>query len=219
MSYIWERQPYETNAGYELFLAYLEQESPRSLLVAYNKVRAKRGQKGAQKVPGSFRELSFGKRRSGKDVEGGIPFTVRAIAFDNHVHSVELEKWQARRMEIKEQEWAAADGMMEKVNQMLLFPIMRQVAEDGVTVIEPAGWALRDIPVLAQTASKLGRLAVGMETESIKLDWRQEAEKQGLRPDELFNEVVELLKTKLVQSDVSGGDSPGPGGGGGGGES
>lgn len=209
MPAIWEKQPYESKSSYEFFKAYLEQTGRRSLLKAYNQLRLRKGLKEAHCLPGSYGQLANGKKRNGGDVPGGIPYSVRVLAYDNHITNLELEKWQKRSLEIKEREWETSEGLLEKVQQMLLFPVMRQISEDGVTLIEPAGWSLRDIPALAQTASKLGRLSIGMETESVKVDWRQEAAKQGIDSDELFSEVVELLRNKLVSPDVSGGNNPG----------
>jgi len=66
--------------------------------------------------------------------------------------------WDERRRALREREWEASDRLMDKVEQMLKFPVARVTREDGTT-IEPARWKLFDVARVAKAASELGRLA------------------------------------------------------------
>lgn len=75
--------------------------------------------------------------------------------------------WEQRRKELREEEWSVGGNLMRKAKDMLIFPVAEvRKEEDGrVTILEPAKWTFSDAARVAETASKLERLAAGMATE------------------------------------------------------
>ena len=57
---------------------------------------------------------------------------------------------------------------MERVAAMLKMPLVRQQVEGGKTVVLPVRWSQKDIALFLATASKIGRLALGLETDRTK---------------------------------------------------
>jgi transposase-like protein len=111
----------------------------------------------------------------------------RACAYDAHMEAVaqaERErlareneaKWERRREAIREAEFEVAMKLVEKFRGMAEAPLyeLREEAEDAdgctVTVKMPAGWRLRDMPRVAESASKLARLSAEMATERQEID-------------------------------------------------
>lgn len=194
---LWERQAWDTPMGFEFFRYYLNQEAPRSLLKAYNEFRrSKMGQnraKDSRYVPGTYRNIAQGKTGRGISKIGAVDFKTRALAWEDHIASLEREKWKDRKLELQETEWKIANELLDKAKLMLAFPIVEQLSADGMTLIRPADWKLRDIMPVAQLGSQLARLAAGMETENIKINWQDEARKAGYDPDSLFTEWVKYF--------------------------
>jgi hypothetical protein len=211
---LWERQPWESPRSFAIFQLYLNQESPRSLARAYREFKARKGLKEGAKIksaPGSWRNIAQGKKGSGVPIEGAVDFKTRALAFEDHIASLERQKWIERRQSLSEREWKIANDLLEKAELMLAFPVVAQASEDGKNIIMPAGWKLRDIIPVAQTGSHLARLSAGMETENINLNWREEARKLGYDPDELFTQWTKIFTDALDKSNDNGSleDSPG----------
>lgn len=91
-------------------------------------------------------------------------------------------RWVARREEERERAWGFANKLIERAEQMLSFPLatvekVSNTRREGTniiveerTIIQPVRWSQRDIAQFAETASKMARLAAGMETERAALD-------------------------------------------------
>lgn len=205
----WERQPYESAANFALFMLYLQQDHPRSVNRAYQTHRINRGEQNAvlRPAPGSWRNIVSGKTRHGADIPGSMTWQARAMAWDDYLAAQERDKWAARRLELREREWDASSKLLQRSEEMLRFPVTRIESADGMTIVMPAGWNMRDIPNVVAAASRLGRLAAEMATENIGVDWRQEATKQGVDPDELFENVVNQIAERMARGDDAGGDA------------
>jgi hypothetical protein len=202
---VWERQAYETPSMWAYFRLYLDQDSPRSINAAYRTfVRIKRGEERARQIknaPGSWRSIAAGKTRSGQAIDGAFTWQERAAAYEDYLADQERRKWAARRQELKEREWETASKLLEKAEQMLLFPVMVQEVEGENTLIFPAKWSMRDIPTIVQAGSKIARLAADMSTENLAIDWREEARREGIEnPDELFRKLVSRIESELEGS-------------------
>ena len=211
---LWERQPWENQTSWALFQHYLNLEAPRTLTRAYALYRAARGLKEAAKkdVPGSYRNLAQGKRGNGDEIPGSVTFEVRAMAFDDHVAALEREKWIKRKLALRESEWEAGSALIERAKQMLMFPVVKTVSEDGQTIIFPAGWKFSDIPGILAAGSKIARLSADMVTDKVALDWRAEALRAGIDPTELENiyaTLVEELASQLAENDDESGNAGG----------
>ena len=212
---LYERQDWDTPAGWAFFKCYLAQDPPRSLVKAYNTYReekkgAKEGLKKAKRVPGSFRNMAAGKNRDGTPRPFAVPFTKRVRAYEDYLDELERKKWTERRLKLREMEWNIGEKILEKAQNMLLFPVMvndTEKTEDGTIIhrIMPAGWSFKDIPGMLSTASKIARLAADMPTKQVKLDWRSEAEKDGIDPDEFYRNALKNIQKELDGGSASGG--------------
>lgn len=154
----WDRQrddegKLEPNRWYSRFTAYRLAGPNRSLLGCVNREREQKGIKRYNSVPGAW-SRAFDKWR----------WRERAEAWDEHRRQEDEAKWQERREELREKEWDTASKLLEKAEQMLRFPVSKAIVEEKNTIIEPAGWKFRDVTAIAETASKLARLASGIET-------------------------------------------------------
>jgi len=94
-------------------------------------------------------------------------WVARAALWDAVEQKRVLKLWQDRRDEVRQNDWDMSNKLRLKVHDMLAFPIARKTVDaDGMTtIIEPARWTQGDTARIADTASKLARLAAMMETE------------------------------------------------------
>lgn len=210
--FAWERQPYETPGMWAMFQFYIEQDPPRSVFAAYKAWRLKRGKNEAVKqTPGTWNNICQGKKGHGDVIPGAMTWLERGLALDDYIADQERQKWIERRQKLKEREWDVGTKLLEKGEQMLMFPVIAQQSADGVSVIMPADWRFKDVPTILAQGSKLARLAADMSTENITLDWREAAKKEGIDVDAIFREVVaKLSQTPVGRGDATGGvpDSP-----------
>ena len=142
----------------------------------------------------------------------------RAQAWDAYVRTEEQRKWEQRRDEQREREWKTSQELLKRVDQMLMFPLMRTTKDDGghVTIIEPVAWRFADIGRFAETASKLARLASDMATDHVDVsDWRDEARKSGIAdPEAVLAAAVAAIRSNMARPDDAGSDTPGASGAG-----
>jgi len=209
----WDQQPGEPTLWYERFWKWLH-DPRRSMLAVYNGERTLAGKSMMSSVPGPWP----GSARKWK-------WNARAQAWDDYEHERLDEEWEAKRKQFREVEWATAQALIEKAKQMLVFPLAsttreQEVEEPGgkvrnVTTVNPARWNLRDAALMAETASKLARLATGQATESVVIDWREAAAEAGLDPDDpIFHEIVKKILERMdAAQNSAGGDGGGDQGG------
>lgn len=167
---IWEQMPHEIPKAYLAFCLY-RNLGPRERTV--------------RKAHELYRGMGVGSRKS-----AGLPpyfnrwssdyrWVDRARAYDvwmlEEVRRVEEDKlrdragvWAQRFDAQREQEWLQAEALLDKVDQMLAFPISRTTTvHEGkggkrtTIIVEPADWRLADVATIIKTASALGRLAIG----------------------------------------------------------
>jgi hypothetical protein len=129
-----------------------------------------------------------------------------------------VENKNARRLahreeQIREMEYGAAMALGEKVEQMLRFPVEKvieeteEVDEDGRRVIrrvlKPADWKLRDTAVLMDTASKLGRRSLEMDSDRVRITWHDEIadllRRGEVQPDDVAEELGEELAAQIFR--------------------
>lgn len=180
---LWERQRGEPTLWYDRFHAYCLLGAERSLLALYTAYRrrkreeeAREGPRGpAPRGPEEFAPPSSvpaaWKRRARE-----WAWEVRAGAFDDEQRRKRQAAWEVRQAELREDEWAKARRLMERVEALLATPLFEQEVErtetpDGktvnVTVVRPAGWRLRDAATLLKVGSEVARRAAGMEKERL----------------------------------------------------
>lgn len=90
--------------------------------------------------------------------------------------------------------------------EMLEYPLFDEeevVDEDGTVIMvrKPVGWTMRDVATLAQTADKLGRSALGLETERTvhDINWR-EGLPSGVTPEQAEQARLQMAKLLATQS-------------------
>ncbi len=166
--HVWERRSSEPNKWYDRFQMYLLLGPSRSLYATYTAWRARSGAESAQKRAG----LPQSWRQAAERWE----WAKRAEKFDENERAQQFTEWQRRRDELREQEWKFSKELLDKAQQMLVFPLAkttRTAESDGQTVITevyPARWSIGDVARYLETASKLARLALGEETERVGIN-------------------------------------------------
>jgi hypothetical protein len=161
MSQPWDRVKGETEQAYDAFLIYRELGPDRT----QDGVRVKLG-----KVPAYLRGIERWARR--------WSWAERARAWDNHLQAerdkvaekaaaAEARKWEQRKQAAREANYAIAERLMERAQNLLDLPTVQQRSTktdaDGrttVTVWEPAKWTQRDLPTIAKVAADLREVAI-----------------------------------------------------------
>lgn len=191
----WERQrdPETDELEPVLWFARFEpfrlQGPGRSLLEAVNRAREQKGQGRSNYLPGSWRRAC--KKWQWRE---------RAQDWDLHVAEEAEREWLRFRESWRDKERGLAEALVEKAEQMMRFPVARvsRTGEDGaVTIVEPAGWTFATARGLAETASRLARLASEMETDRrhVTLDMLLDA-----LPGDLGEQIVEQLAEALRET-------------------
>jgi hypothetical protein len=199
---IWDRQPRESAQAYEAARTYFMLGADRSLEAV------------AQRL---HKSKTIAGRWSARHSWVG-----RAAAYDAHMQLIddqeherarrkEIEKWERRRLEQRENDWQLAERLRERANEMADRPIevvqkvMRETRVDGHIIYQevdehhPAGWDWRSVPKIAETAAKLARLAAEMETDRAALTVQdQRPDLSKLSDEEL--EVYERLTAKAADA-------------------
>lgn len=186
----WRREDREPNLWFERFTRFRLRGPRRSLLAAYNAEREEQGGVRRTKVPGAW-------DRAAKQWQ----WRERAEAWDEHQRQREESAWERRRRDLRKQEWITSQALIDKADQMLKFPLAKTTKEDKsadgknvvVTTVLPMNWSMRDAANLLKAASQLGRSAVGDDDASADTDWREQARKIGVDPEQLLKRIVTEL--------------------------
>jgi hypothetical protein len=193
MEEIWQRRDKEPNLWFRRFEAFRRMGPRRSYLAAYNKERAALGKEKTSSLP-----------RVWLDTAHEWNWVERAQAWDEYKSRQDEAAWEKRYRELRRQEWEAHAKLLEKAQQMLVFPLAKTTREeqDGkqtVTIL-PTKWGMADAAKLMEAASKLGRLATGNPTESVAmdLDLTEMAKQAGLAPETL-QALYEKIKAEVAR--------------------
>lgn len=126
-----------------------------------------------------------------------------------YVETKNARRLAHREEQIREMEFGAAMALGEKVEQMLRFPVEKlieeteEVDEDGRRVIrrvlKPADWKFRDTAVLMDTASKLGRRSLDMDSDRVHITFHDEIADLLRRGEVEPADVEEELGAELAQ--------------------
>lgn len=191
----WERQrdpetdDLEPVLWFARFEAFRLQGPSRSLVETVNRERDAKGRHRTRHSPTSWRRAYHRWR-----------WVERAQDWDLHVAEEAEREWLRFREGWRDKERGLAEALVEKAEQMMRFPVARatRTGEDGaVTIVEPAGWTFATIRGLAETASRLARLASEMETDRqhVTLDMVLD-----VLPGELREQIVEQLAEALREA-------------------
>jgi hypothetical protein len=153
----WDRQPGETEKAYTAFMSYRDLGPERTLIdadyitrVNANKPLTHEGKSGNVGVWSSrWRWLE------------------RCRHWDNHLQAerdkaaaAEARKWERRRQENREANFAIAQKLRDRVEELLKHTTVKrrlkpQKDGDPVMIIEPAAWTQRDLAILSKAAADL----------------------------------------------------------------
>jgi len=205
----WERQrdrngELESNLWFHRRTEYRLMPKPRSLLECVNRARDEKGQNRSNYVPGAW-------RRAFKEWQ----WKEAAEAWDEHLRQEDEAEWEDRRKQIKEREWEGAEKLLERVEKMLGYPLAEVIQEDKegrIFKVQPVRWRQSDVTRFMEMASKLARLAAGMETERQQVDVTSKGEQISgfavLSDAELAAEIAELDARIAEIEGAEGGDAP-----------
>lgn len=164
----WERQDGETTKAFEAFAIYRDLGPDRSLDEAYHRYRGDKEAAKRRRAPRYFQVWSSKHR-----------WVERCRLFDAHLEELALakleEEWIRRRNEVRETEWSISTQLLERLQAMLEHPITEELHEEDeatgveVTIIKPARWSYNTVRLVAESISKLQRLATGQATNRSEL--------------------------------------------------
>jgi hypothetical protein len=163
----WDRkiEACETMRSYGFFLRYIEEGAKRS-----------------RKKVAEYFAVS---EETINTLAARFDWTRRAHAYDDYIQRMQERAYEetlrqesvkaARRRSIfREKEYAVANKLMDRANEMASFPLTEVTSQelqsvDGNLVpvavtVTPAGWRARDAVTFFETASKIMRLSLEMET-------------------------------------------------------
>lgn len=155
----WQKQDGEPALWHSRFEVFRLLGPERTLEDAWRRVT----QRGKKKRPGSMWSIRAAQWH----------WRERAAAWDAEQVALQEQELARARAEWKGKEQRMAEGLLEKATQMLAFPIaQRRVdSETGVTIVEPGDWRFADVAKMADTASKLARLAMEMVTSKAGVEF------------------------------------------------
>ncbi len=201
----WLKQPNESPKAHKAFRTYLELGSNRSIDKAY--CATKGLQEGSKRAAGLWMDWC-----------SKFNWVDRAADYDLYMRMLEQQQreadtkaqaasWIKRRDDLREEEIDIAQKLIAQARQMLEFPITRQtIIQDGyTTIIEPADWKKSDIPRFIETADKLQRLSLEMETERVLFEQDQVANKitdtildvvQGFVTPEVYDHILQEIRAQ-----------------------
>lgn len=210
---LWERQPGEPLDWYAKFEHFRALGPQRTVFAAYRSVRA---QAHPDANPASFRATS--PPNTWNKAAEQWQWHARAQWWDEHMASqarqAEIDAAQTRaadlarkRDALRGDETDIAEQLLQRARRMLEYPLTRQrlvTSTDAngnavaTTIVEPVRWNMGDVARLILTSDKLRRLALDMETETIRVDLEGEARKmarrEGWNEDEAATTIREIAR-------------------------
>lgn len=135
----WEQQEGEPDRWYSRFHSYLLMGSNRSLLGFFNSEMEGKGGGKKDSIPSSWEKIV--KKWDWKN---------RATQWDRHNQKADLESWESRRIQQREEEWQASKRLLERALEMLNQPL------------NDRKWSYSDAAKLIEASSKLARQSAEM---------------------------------------------------------
>lgn len=138
-------------------------------------------------------------------------WVARAKAYDERLLSIQRDaekktieakanSWASRQTALREDEWQTADQLISRARQMLDWPLEHTVTKDGKTTILPTKWTISDAVRMVEVAAKLRRMAVGEETDHLKVST------PGPDFSKLTVEEVRTYREILIKGGIKGTD-------------
>jgi len=193
----WLKQPGEPETWYLRFHQFCRMGAGRSLLGLYNAERVTKGRKKALHASGTWRRRAV-----------QYDWLTRASAYDRYIDKRDQAAWEKRRKDYRKRETEYAETLLKKAEQMLQFPLAKteqETHQDGgrtvvTNVIMPARWGIRDAAQMIETADKLYRLALELETSRAITDVTVTESLDEIR-DKRWRNIEPLLPDILAEDD------------------
>lgn len=156
MKHPFDQRPDESAKAFAAFKLYCEQGSNRALREVARKLR-----KSLTLLGRWSSQHDWAKRVRSYDAH--IDATAKAA--EEAALKSDSTKWANRQRSLREKDYAAAEALRAKAKEMLAYPLTTKRSQDGLTIIQPTKWTLADVPRMLDIASRLERLACGVETD------------------------------------------------------
>lgn len=164
----------EGHQPYRYFKMYLQMEQPRNVTKLAKHLRLTTGALG--KYSSEFKWVD----RAGAYDDWNSD---RVLTRLRQQQELRERLWAERRDHQREQEWDIAQALLDKVREMLSVPLftetvtemLKGIDPDGRIIIEqviryePLDWGATDMARFFDVASKMARLATGMDTDQKKI--------------------------------------------------
>ncbi len=160
--FLWERQPWDTNASYKAFKDYyLPAEEPGRLATAYREYRRQIGGKeAARKVPGIWSAWSRGRHpTSGEPLPNAATWAERAAAYDAYVVQEELKALAAAKARNKQQRMRVLEGALAQLTLVWSQLDFRPKLTTDGRVVQP------DLPSFRDATAAMRTILTELRTE------------------------------------------------------
>ncbi len=222
----WLRQPKESTKAYDAFLTYLFlSPSERSLVLAAQTDGAKPRQNSG-KPSGSDKTSSkkSAKARQYETWSAQHNWVARVQAYDDHLAAMAFfqQEEAARALSVKraeaqkqflESERQLSEKLLDKISQMLAFPLADKMlerihpnGEPHVTIVKAAGWNFGTTAKMARVWDILGRAALRLpqvnqadleDIAGLAVDRVLDSAKTTLKPEDFDALLDELARNNL----------------------
>ena len=200
---LWERQKWDTRYSFTYFHTYyLSLVPPRSLDKAYRIYRLQKGDKPTTQIRATkaWRNWYQAKDYGGNEIEGAVGWLKRAEAFDKYCEEHNIDQWIERREKVRQEDWLLGEDLRGIATAILeegpSFLIQKRKFVRGKKAKgDDPGRPDRVIITLALDlnaavkagglASKLQRLAAGLETENLAGEFDILQQVKVILPDNL----------------------------------
>lgn len=155
------RRPNEGEKAYAAFKAYCEMGTQRSI---------RKVARSLTKSVTLIKRWAAQHEWSGRIKDWDADQEARRRKAEDEALKAEAAVWAQRQRQIREQDWRDAQALRAKVAAMLDFPLAKRVVKEGSNEIHihPAKFTLNNAARMLEVASKLERLAAGLNTEKIE---------------------------------------------------
>ena len=177
---LWERQKWDTDASFRYFQTYYLSQTPtRSVGKAYRNARLEKGVKEDKQksAPGAWQNWAQAKNYKGKKIKNAATWAERANAYNDHLASQDIDIWAEKREQVRRDDFemgATLRGLAaeiletapEYVTETTRIVKGKSGKPDQIVITRSIN--INDAVKSADLASKLQRLASGLETERTK---------------------------------------------------
>ena len=190
----WDRLEKETPTAYTAFTAYYQMPADERSIDAAWRAGAKEGQnRDGKRAPTHWGEWS-----------AKFDWVKRAEAHDDYAAKLEEEKWEKRRLAMRERDWKQAEAIRDLVDAAL--PTANQFIRRQVTRIpargdEPArevitlAFNIGDLARVVEIASRMEHLATDEPTDNIRLS--------GAALDDVITRELAALADRSKKGDAA----------------